>query len=614
MIRIEFDNTPYLQAVQKKSITLKDPISIQKFAFEHPQFNYGNVNYKEYSNHYTEVNWKSRKIKALPLLLKALIKTIAQIFRFIFYGFPAGFIGKKKIFLKEIFTLIRYTEETLGYFLMIFNDRLGCYMTEQADFHNNCNSCFNNPIADPAFASVPHKIVYGVSIPNYEEAKEMSLWKLKELDKKEQQNMVKYFHLEDDIKKVENEFEFFPKLNEIDPCSLKALTILDLKLPSGFTNIRFGLLTKKELEELELNQLEHASPEQLTFLRKRLRWNTPLQTSSFKLTLNSLENILSTPLYQIQNIKGSKINQWIDRIPPVFFSILSDKQLKKIDVSALSLSQIQYLFPEEDEDQIDRFHLFSVHQINTLITNIPRKLYFLLQKLTDKHLKGISISLLKDHIFDAVFSSRNNSSENKRKLGLLPFNSSYANEIEEFLNQLRGEQVTWLSSEQIAHIPLKWLTQNFSQFFSSRFSPNTNAQRFSYIQFKNYLPEDIAEFLSSIEGEQWHQLSKSQLKYVPNELLLKNFENIFSSRYSFEENNQRFQSLKTKQQKALKTSLKGEQKKFYLNRINNVENLDNSENTDNEDNSISTDNIGNAEVGSDNLEDPLSEEPILASA
>ncbi len=109
------------------------------------KFFHGTADYKVYEEKYksgfnnvTDVNnaktWQARKCWAIPNIALGILKTIGHLFLVV--GFAR--IGAHKQVCEHAFSAVRDVEEIFGNFILLFNDKLGLFHIQKAQYQKYC--------------------------------------------------------------------------------------------------------------------------------------------------------------------------------------------------------------------------------------------------------------------------------------------------------------------------------------------------------------------------------------------------------------------------------------------------------------------------------------------
>lgn len=98
-------------------------------------------NLEGFSKHYESSEWLGTKVTALPRALwSGVIKSMYHLAKAVFFGLPAAPFDYARSFRVEIFSFVRDLQEAFGRILMIFNDKVGLYHVQQAQFYKEAYS------------------------------------------------------------------------------------------------------------------------------------------------------------------------------------------------------------------------------------------------------------------------------------------------------------------------------------------------------------------------------------------------------------------------------------------------------------------------------------------
>lgn len=127
---IIFKNTAYFQSINSNSY--KDSDKLLSILKNSPlKFKFFSVNLKNFSYNYTPNGRLKRKIIAIPaLILSGVVKSTFHVFKGIFFSF-----FRYKYIKKQSFYLIRDFQESFGWFITLFNDKIGQFHLQESNFH-----------------------------------------------------------------------------------------------------------------------------------------------------------------------------------------------------------------------------------------------------------------------------------------------------------------------------------------------------------------------------------------------------------------------------------------------------------------------------------------------
>lgn len=145
--------SPFTESLYSKSMYRETEVRID--AKETLKYQHGRDCYPEFTEKYNKIDsqeWMSRKILAIPRTFSGIVKSVAHLALAVWYGM--GFLTFKtersKInAIRSIHCFKRDLEEAGGNLVTLFNDRLGLFLIERADFQRHCYQAFN-----PAEASM----------------------------------------------------------------------------------------------------------------------------------------------------------------------------------------------------------------------------------------------------------------------------------------------------------------------------------------------------------------------------------------------------------------------------------------------------------------------------
>jgi len=105
-------------------------------------FSYGEMNYQSFEGKYSSENYRKRKVIAIPhALLSGVIKPIYHLAQAIPL-IPQLIFGKRNQSVVPIYRVARDMEESSGWIVTLFHDKLGSYIVQESRFQQQCYSYF----------------------------------------------------------------------------------------------------------------------------------------------------------------------------------------------------------------------------------------------------------------------------------------------------------------------------------------------------------------------------------------------------------------------------------------------------------------------------------------
>lgn len=524
---------------------------------EKPQrFAYGSADYERFQASYSYDGYVKRKILAIPFaLIAGICKTIYRLARIIFISIPMACAGEDKFLKAEIYRLARDMQEASGWIITLFNDKEGSYQVQESLFQKECYTYYENkrnskqipqaiptkrntlklpieeksqvitppaPIAttrfQDCFTSDKYKkpvdlskksdafwysaevFYYGVAIPYYDEAKNITLHTFSEMNLEEQKAAIKKFKLERPIQEIGEEI-FFQRLNETKKKYLDLVTLVDLKLSMSASNIKYALMSDDEFKTLTLNQLKEDAAESNTILSKRLK---DLTVGSQQINFEG-RDILDLPLIQFRNLSGTTINAFIEKIPASIFHLFTDQQIKEINFEKVSKEQIDKLFILDDKEELRRFALLSPTQVNAMLDKLDR---LHLTFISDYQLMKLDLKHLSQERLGQLFFYVDGKEELRRFALLSP------EQVNSILNRLDDYRLTFISDEQLVKLQLKKHSQKEINRLFCYIDEHEEKRRFALLSVNqvNSILVKLDDYrLSLISDAQLTQIDMSKL-------------------------------------------------------------------------------------------------------
>ncbi|MFA6915360.1 MAG: hypothetical protein WC222_03105 [Parachlamydiales bacterium] len=439
---------------------LKSAQELEKHIKENPQsFSYGDATFPKYEGYYQSKGSTQRKIVAIPLaIFSGLVKSIYHLAKAIFYGIPRACIGDGSHFFANIYRFTRNLEEALGWIVTLFNDKRGSYLIQESLFHNACYSYFEEQLMRSVSGSISYKshfsftLVNGVEIPYFMEAREITLLNFSEMGNEEQQATIEKFKLKDSIDALGGQEAFFQKLTDANKKMLALVNVIDLKMNINTSKTKYALVTDEEFRSLTLNQVQDASTEQITFISKRL------EEFRDEPALSKIpDDILSIPVIKFRTLPGSKITDLVEIIPANIFSFFTDIQIQEVDLVKASQAQLQKLFRYIDGvEEKRRFALMSSDQVQAILSKLDE---YSLKLISDEQLKKLDLTVLSGKRLAKLFCYIDGKEE-KRRFALMSSDQVQAilSKLDEYSlklisdEQLKKLDLTVLSGKRLAKL------------------------------------------------------------------------------------------------------------------------------------------------------------------
>jgi hypothetical protein len=432
---------------------------------------------------------------------------------------------------------------------------------------------------------VAHYCEDGLEMPFYNVGVKISLYDLHKMTEQKQQVAVERFKLQDSINALGKE-NFFKKLADVDKHVLELANLVDLKYYSEKSGLKYILMNNEEFNQLTIGELKDISFDQKRKIFERLK-----NTNKEQILDSDLKtNIQQMSLIKFSSLSGKQISQYIDQIPLNIFSLFSKDQFIGLDLSNVSESQINNLFSgvltrEVDKnrfeslsteqvnkilDKLDGYHIdlisddqlkgldlskLTVDQFNKIIDELSS---FRIYLISDDQLKRLDLSKLKENLIRKMFNEANSLNENKRRFALLPVDL-----VNKILDKLCTSQMNLISDDQLKGLDFSKLTKNhIEQMFDRTNGLSENKRRFAL------LPVDqINKILDILDNYQMSLISDDQLKGLYFSKLTENLiftENlirkIFDRTNSLSEDKRRFALLSKEQVNAIFDKLDDYQK------------------------------------------------------
>ncbi len=327
------------------------------------EFSYGDASISGFSK--STEGWIGRKVTAIPLAAAAIVKAVYHLSMAILEGLK-GCCSQDTHAKMYAFCAVRGLEESLGRFLTLFSDNVGCYLVEESAYQKTCYFLASNKIEgfssseiQPYLKFLSSEVLAGLS---GEQLQGLDLSGLDSLD------FERMFTSESDGQFTKETRACFANLlaGQIQPClqSLKGAGL-------------FEILSGEQLQGLDLSGLDY--------------WDF-----DHMFPRDSAGQFAEETKARFANLSAAQIQPVLDELIAIFLpKLISKKQLQGLDLSGLgywdffrlfprdsagrfveetktrfaylSAAQFQYILPSLDQDRVDYlFQLISKEQIQRI--------------------------------------------------------------------------------------------------------------------------------------------------------------------------------------------------------------------------------------------------------
>jgi hypothetical protein len=505
--------------------TLSSKQEIEKHIKESSQcFSYGSVNYPAYEGKYTPKGYIQRKIVAIPAALWAgIVKSIYHLAKVVFYGIPKACIGESRHIKADVYRIARDMEEALGWLVTLFNDKRGSYLIQESLFQKECYNYFEEVQKKVSSShssrsnnnypfSFSRTFINGVEIPHCEEARKITLRNFREMNSEARQEAIKKFQLQSNIEAIGQE-QFFQKLNEANEQALELVNLVDLKMDVKTSKMKYALLSDNEFKKVTIGQLEDASPEQMRFIFQRIEEvKDAIPDEKFN------ENLFELPVAQLHRVPGQKLSEVIDKIPESIFTLITDNQLKQLNLTNVNENQINKLFCYIDgKEEKRRFALLSIRQVQDILGKLGE---YQLKLISDNQLNKLDLKDVPADRLQKLFCYIDGKEE-KRRFASLP-----SAQVQVILEKLGEYQLKLISDDHLKELDLSGLSPEKLQKLFCYIDGKEEKRRFACVpvdQVQVVLGK-LGEYqLGLISDEQFKKLNLSSLSMEKINLLFPTF-------------------------------------------------------------------------------------------
>lgn len=113
------------------------------FIKNNPQFSYGDVNFEKFSKQYKGKGWLGRKIIALPAAIAfGSVMIVYHLAQMCLGAIKALRAQDSRYFKAPLYCVFRDIQESFGWLITLFNDKLGQYQVQESRLHKGCYNYF----------------------------------------------------------------------------------------------------------------------------------------------------------------------------------------------------------------------------------------------------------------------------------------------------------------------------------------------------------------------------------------------------------------------------------------------------------------------------------------
>ncbi len=479
------------------------------------QFCYGTASPKNFYEQYDAVGYGQnailRKVIAIPYVCTfGLVKTIYHLASALFVGIPQSIQGNRHSLTLSLYCIARDLQESCGWFVTIFSDKVGSYLVQEALFQKECYDIVANDIVKQAkykvSKTIVNEVIYvdGVKIPKFNDALKITLCNFAEMGLEERQTVIEKFELQENIEVYGGE-KFFEKLQIANRQSLEMVTIVDLKYPPDKSALTFALLPEAEFIQLKVEQIQGVSTRQRLFIKTKVH-AYPDEPAKLPLPKTIGEMRLIEFVRTSAKAFGPFLNPYDEQFPVL---LIKDYQLPDLDFTNIPAVQINQLF-YYNANAKQRFSALSVQQVQSM-----------LNKLGDYQLSLISTTQLKELDFSNMSADRLNKLFCYEANQKQRFEALSHQQVQSILNNLGDYQLSLISNAQLKELDFSnMVPDSLNKLFCYEANQKQRFEALRYQQVQtilNKLGEYQLSLISNI------QLSELDFRSMPQDRLNKLF-------------------------------------------------------------------------------------------
>jgi hypothetical protein len=300
-----------------------------------------------------------RKIIAIPnALYSGILKTAYHTALIVFRGVPDATFKDTCSLRVNTYHLIRDLEETCGWIVTLFHDKVGSYLVEESLFHKAAYSIYETSRYD----SDEQK---GLESSVYKEAEGITLAQFKAMDRLDRKAAIEKFSLQNGIDHLGE--RFYGQLERASDEALALVSLIHLWGCHSRSGVNYALLSDAEFSRLTLSEFSKTSASQVGVIQKRLQFH--------KVNSESLvyENKLEMPISIFYKMTAAQISTFISEVPPSAFELFTEERFNGMDLSKASSKGLEVLFEsfQTVEERKARLSSLPKSQLNTVFRKLP---------------------------------------------------------------------------------------------------------------------------------------------------------------------------------------------------------------------------------------------------
>lgn len=353
--------------------------------------------------------------------------------------------GRDKVLVwQHVFSVIRGLEAITGFFVSLFFNQLGSYLTDDAAFHMTYYETFvtKSPILHPT----------KLTKVDQQAAEKMTLRDLQAMSSEERKQAIRRFKISEQAKG-----DFLEKLKVADVELLEKITLSQFKNHPSDVN-EWVLSSDKEFSEQTLSDvdgtLNSSFIEVIKLRSQKAEVSQPVEELP--------AHIWQLPVVQFKRLTSEQIVEIADRLPETATNLLTDSQIKGLDPANLHSRNIRMIFFKHYmpiEEQQRRVGLLSSNQVQCLLERGKKDFHFYLTfdlwAISDLQLKEVNLEGLSAYGLKYLFSCTKHTNDPvdvaivRRRIGLVS-----PEKINRMINDFPAEYIQYLSTGQLLGIDL----------------------------------------------------------------------------------------------------------------------------------------------------------------
>jgi hypothetical protein len=306
------------------------------------------------------------------------------------------------------------------------------------------------------------------------DAKKYSLGQFIRDTEAEQNEIIKKYELKENIANIDDFYERLKNSPQSDDVSL-----LDLLCYSENSRLKYALMNDEEFKNLKVENLECFPQEKMDDTLDAIKIiKNRLESSRYKNgdQVGDPVDIANLKIIDIYSLTPHYINDNIDKIPAPIVYLLSDEQKTSLDWSKASAQQIRWLLTTYNMQMInEKFCKLSIEKVRSIFSELSSEE---MKLLSDDQIKDLEVSsLTKENLAKLFFHEDWNKKNSKRRFSCISdekIQAVFHDLDDDHLSLFSCKRINTLSDEQLARFNENVLKKLFPR--PSAFDVSSNSR------------------------------------------------------------------------------------------------------------------------------------------